>query len=63
MELDVSRPPAWSKIPAIRNSLRNYDWVFWLDSDTLIMNNKFKLENIIPNDVETDLIITIDSTG
>lgn len=31
--LDANRPAAWSKILAIQNHLKNYDWIFWSDAD------------------------------
>jgi|UPI000581AF24 hypothetical protein len=58
--LDVSRPPAWSKIPAVLRLLRqeekhepntlkmrstiDCDWVWWLDADVVIMNSSIALE-------------------
>jgi hypothetical protein len=30
--VDRSRPPNWSKVLAVRSSLRFYDWVFWNDA-------------------------------
>ena len=37
--LDESRPPAWSKIPAILAHLPEYDWVFWTDADSSSWNH------------------------
>jgi hypothetical protein len=45
--LDPSRPYSWSKIKAIEKILINYDWVFWTDADSLIMNPSIALENLI----------------
>jgi len=45
--LDPSRPPAWSKILLVEKLLPHYDWVFWVDADTVIMNDKIKLESLI----------------
>jgi hypothetical protein len=47
--LDETRPPAWSKILAIKEQLNNYDWVLWLDSDARIMNFDKKIEDLIDN--------------
>lgn len=30
--VDRSRPPNWSKVLAVRSSLRFYDWIFWNDA-------------------------------
>lgn len=45
--LDQSRPGAWSKIRAIQRHLKDYDWIYWSDADSLIMNTDVKLEDII----------------
>ncbi|KAG9441430.1 hypothetical protein H6P81_017284 [Aristolochia fimbriata] len=68
--IDHSRPPSWSKILAVRSCLRNYDWVFWNDADTLVTNSSISLENILEAaigdsdfDSSPDLILTEDVTG
>lgn len=53
--LDENRPAPWSKILAIQRHLSDYDWVFWSDADSLIMNTNTRLESII--DDKFDLII------
>jgi hypothetical protein len=52
--LDSTRPTNWSKILAIQKILEtsNYDWIWWVDIDTLIMNFEYKLEFIIDNNYE-----------
>lgn len=47
--LDKTRPPAWSKILALLNHLKDYDWLYWSDADSLIMNMAIKLESLIDN--------------
>lgn len=37
----------WSKIPLIRKTLPNYDYIVWIDGDIMIMNDNIKLEKII----------------
>lgn len=54
--LDKARPPAWSKILAIQNHLADYDWIYWSDADSLIMNTDIKLESLI--DDQVDLVIS-----
>ncbi|EFJ39772.1 hypothetical protein VOLCADRAFT_100552 [Volvox carteri f. nagariensis] len=46
--LDSSRPASWSKIPAVLSVLDQYDWVFWLDADTLITNLSTPVESLLP---------------
>jgi hypothetical protein len=45
--LDPERHCAWSKIKLIQKVLPDYDWVFWTDADSLIMNPKVCLEDLI----------------
>lgn len=56
--LDSSRPGPWSKILAIQKHLKDYDWIYWSDADSLIMNKDIKLESFI--DANYDLIISKD---
>jgi hypothetical protein len=41
---DMTRHLAWSKIPAILEYLPKYDYLVWMDADTLIMNPEKRLE-------------------
>jgi hypothetical protein len=54
--IDKSRPPQWSKVKAIESVLSNYDWVWWIDIDALIMEFDIMLESII--DENYDIIFT-----
>jgi len=56
--LDPQRPPAFSKLAAIRTQLRDHDWVFWTDADSLIMNPVARLESIIRRGADKDMILT-----
>lgn len=46
---DSSRPYAWSKVKLLQKCLEEgkYDYVVWVDADTHIMNNDYKLEEFI----------------
>ena len=61
VSLDESRPPAWSKIKLLQRHLASYDWVFWADADSIIMNPFIRLERFVDPDFE--LIITADKFG
>ncbi|KAJ0967267.1 hypothetical protein J5N97_024184 [Dioscorea zingiberensis] len=68
--VDPSRPPAWSKILAVRSRLSSYDWVFWNDADTVVTNPAISLESVIWSvighadfDESPDLILTEDING
>ena len=45
--LDADRPPAWSKILLLKDHLDEYDWLYWIDADAIIMNPETPLESII----------------
>lgn len=53
---DLLRPTAWSKILAVQKQLANYDWIFWTDADSLIVNSDIKLESFI--DPAYDIILS-----
>jgi hypothetical protein len=56
--LDPGRPPAFGKLVAIRRHLRDHDWVFWSDADSLVMNPLISLEQIIRRGAGCDMILT-----
>ena len=58
--VDISRPPAWSKIKAVQSRLDSgeCDWVMWLDADVVFMNSTIRVESLI--DARADLITTPD---
>jgi hypothetical protein len=60
------RPIPWSKIKLIQrymNPVEHYDFIVWIDADTLIMNPNIKLENIIREHFrpEVDFLTTRDN--
>lgn len=55
-EFDSSRVPAWSKLLFLGKHLRDHDWIFWSDADSLIMDGAVRLEQFLDEDY--DLIIT-----
>ena len=54
--IDSKRPPQWSKVKAVESILNDYEWVWWIDIDALIMNDVVRLEDIIDNNY--DVIFT-----
>jgi len=46
-EKGKDRPIAWSKILIVKKYLPYYDYVVWMDADTLITNDNIKLEDYI----------------
>jgi len=59
--LDKNRPPTWSKLIAIERILSQYDWIFWTDADSLIMNKNILLEQFI--DKKFNFIVGSDHNG
>ncbi len=59
---DSNRSASWNKILWLEKLLPEYDWVFWTDADSLVMNCEIRLEDII-GDSAHDLILTRDENG
>lgn len=45
--VDHTRAPAWSKIRVLRKWLPFYEWVVWVDMDTLFMNFESSIEDLV----------------
>jgi hypothetical protein len=60
---DPTRRIYWSKILALLKALENpsYEWVVWMDADTLIMNQGIRLEELI--DEQYNMMIAEDFQG
>jgi len=54
VRLNVNRKPSWLKVKAVERYLASgdYDWVFWIDGDTVIMNDNVRLESFLPEEEE-----------
>jgi hypothetical protein len=53
--LDKGRAPSWNKILYLARYLPRYDWIFWTDADSLIMNPALSLASLVAG-VGEDLI-------
>lgn len=54
----------WQKIPLLRESFEDYDWVMWIDADAMVMNHTIRLERIIESALgQSNLIISRDENG
>lgn len=51
-----SKPIPWSKILLLLKYLKFFDYLVWIDSDILIMNNEIKLESFIEKYPDHDMI-------
>lgn len=63
--LDPNKPMVWNKLLILMHmiEMKQWDWIFWNDSDALIANYNIKLEEIIAEASAHDLIITKDKNG
>jgi hypothetical protein len=64
--IDKSRPAAWSKLLALEHyfSSGQYDYLFYVDMDTLIMNADTTIEKFISAaGSESDIIVSNDMNG
>jgi glycosyltransferase involved in cell wall biosynthesis len=59
--IDETRPTSWSKLLAMRKYLPYYDYLFYVDADTLVTNPELKLEDIV--DYGYDQILAADRNG
>src|SRR5208283_4375787 len=46
---DIGRFPAWGRVVGLKKYLNDYDWVFNIDTDMLIVNYDIRLEDWIDN--------------
>lgn len=46
-QLDQSRPIPWSKIDLILRELPKWDYLVWMDADTMIINDKISIEQVL----------------
>lgn len=59
---DITRPIPWSKILLIKKYLPFYDYILWLDGDTMILNYETKVELMIEEYMNNkDFLMTRDS--
>jgi hypothetical protein len=60
--LDISRPPSWSKILALKTIIhsQDYDWLMWLDGDMVVTNFRARVELMLPRRSAIDLILSRD---
>lgn len=59
---DIERPASWYKIQLILDEFKHgYDYIMWVDADTLLINNEFKIESIL--DEKSEIFISDDILG
>jgi len=56
--MSSGRPASWEKIPLVLAVLHKFDWVFFADGDTMVMNQSIKLENLIAKYDKYDIALT-----
>lgn len=55
-EFNSERPMPWGKFELMFDKLPIYDWIFYVECDSMLMNQTIKLENII--DDNYDIVIS-----
>jgi hypothetical protein len=60
---DYTRHLAWSKIPVILEYLSKYDYLVWMDADTIITNDNLKLEDFITRLLHDKELMYVRSKG
>jgi galactosyl transferase GMA12/MNN10 family len=53
----------WQKIPILRKWLERYDWLMWIDADAMVMNHRIKIERLLGDAGDRDLVISSDLHG
>ena len=51
----------FDKIRFLRENIGSYNWIWWQDLDSIVTNDKIKIESIIDNDF--DIILSYDRCG
>ena len=62
-KLDQNGSPNWSKAKALLNHISDHDHIIWMDSDTIIFNPSFKIENITESCSSCKQIIACEDIG
>eukprot|EP01062_Namystynia_karyoxenos_P070345 TRINITY_DN65728_c0_g1_i1.p1 TRINITY_DN65728_c0_g1~~TRINITY_DN65728_c0_g1_i1.p1 ORF type:complete len:448 (+),score=93.01 TRINITY_DN65728_c0_g1_i1:93-1346(+) len=50
------RSPHWAKVKMVARWLADFDWVFWVDSDVIIMDLSRTVESMLPADPEKHIV-------
>lgn len=63
--VDKGRPVAWSKLLVIEKhmEMNQFDYLFYIDMDAIIMNQEFNLQRLIAAAPEADIIMSADWNG
>lgn len=56
-----SRHPVWSRLRFLAEALHRYDWAWWTDVDSLVLEPHLRLERFLDDDC--DMVITCDDLG
>jgi glycosyl transferase family (putative galactosyltransferase) len=53
---DPGRPPAWAKVPMIRQALDEHDLVLWIDADAVIVDDREDIAAALAPDAQLALV-------
>jgi len=62
-EYDHTRPIEWTKIPTVKKYMDRYDYIVWMDADSLIMNPEISLEYFIKKYMQNEIEMMYVSDG
>jgi hypothetical protein len=55
-ESDPQRPPAWAKVPLLREAVGSYELVLWIDADAVIVDGERDIADELEPDRELALV-------
>ncbi len=55
--------PTWNKVVALKNHIKDHDYIVWIDSDLVFTNLDIKIEDIIAKQPKKDLLVCDDIGG
>jgi hypothetical protein len=55
-ESDPRRPPAWAKVPMLREAIESFDLVLWIDADAVIVDGSKDIADVLERQRELALV-------
>jgi hypothetical protein len=55
-EVDPQRPPAWAKVPLLRETLDRFDLVLWIDADAVIVDASLDIATELAPETQFGLV-------
>jgi hypothetical protein len=55
-DLQQGRPSSWGKLPLIRDLAQEYDWVWWIDADAIVVDLEHDIDEHLTDDRDLLLV-------